>query len=161
MRVFPTYIAVSGLFGGAFAAFGATNIKGQTKLFGTSFGILAKNASYDYVIVGGGTAGLTVAARLAAQPNVSVAVIEAGSFYEIDNGNISQVPGYGANYLSFNDLTPSPVLVDWGLITEPQDVRTPLIHRAYSLTDRFQGPQQPSNSLLRWQDPWGEVGQHT
>nr|AUZ97941.1 glucose-methanol-choline oxidoreductase [Aspergillus terreus] len=121
MRVFPTYIAVSGLFGGAFAAFGATNIKGQTKLFGTSFGILAKNASYDYVIVGGGTAGLTVAARLAAQPNVSVAVIEAGSFYEIDNGNISQVPGYGANYLSFNDLTPSPVLVDWGLITEPQD----------------------------------------
>ncbi|KAB8229592.1 GMC family oxidoreductase [Aspergillus alliaceus] len=120
MRVPLTYVALSGVFTGAFAVFGATNTKGQTKLFGNSFGILAKNASYDYVIVGGGTAGLTVAARLAAQPDVTVAVIEAGSFYEIDNGNTSQVPGYGATYLSFNDLTPSPVLVDWGLITEPQ-----------------------------------------
>ena len=34
--------------------------------------------SYDYVIVGGGTAGLTLAARLTEDPNVSVGVIEAG-----------------------------------------------------------------------------------
>ncbi|KAE8373501.1 hypothetical protein BDV26DRAFT_285071 [Aspergillus bertholletiae] len=120
MRVPPTYVALCSLFTGAFAVFGSTNTNGHTKLFGNSFGILAENASYDYVIVGGGTAGLTVAARLAAQPDVSVAVIEAGSFYEIDHGNTSQVPGYGAKYLSFNDLAPSPVLVDWGLVTEPQ-----------------------------------------
>ena len=54
---------------------------------GDSFGIPGKNASYDYVIVGGGTGGLTIAARLAEDKNVSVAVIEAGGFYQIDNGN--------------------------------------------------------------------------
>jgi choline dehydrogenase-like flavoprotein len=33
---------------------------------------------FDYVIVGGGTAGLVMAARLTENPNVSVGVIEAG-----------------------------------------------------------------------------------
>ena len=45
------------------------------------------NATYDYVVIGGGTAGLTIAARLAEDPDVSVAVIEAGGFYQQDNGN--------------------------------------------------------------------------
>jgi len=54
---------------------------------GNSFGVPGKNASYDYVIVGGGTGGLTIAARLAEDKNTSVAVIEAGGFYQIDNGN--------------------------------------------------------------------------
>jgi choline dehydrogenase-like flavoprotein len=39
------------------------------------------------VIVGGGIGGLTIAARLAEDKNASVAVIEAGGFYQIDNGN--------------------------------------------------------------------------
>ena len=33
---------------------------------------------YDYVIAGGGTAGLTLAARLTENPQVTVGVIEAG-----------------------------------------------------------------------------------
>ncbi len=33
---------------------------------------------YDFVVVGGGTAGLCVAARLTEDPNISVAVLEAG-----------------------------------------------------------------------------------
>lgn len=35
--------------------------------------------SFDFVVVGGGTAGLAVAARLAEWDNVTVAVIEAGT----------------------------------------------------------------------------------
>lgn len=62
--------------------------------------------------MGGGTAGLTVAARLAENPNVTIAVIEAGDFYEAVNGNLSIVPGYGA-------LVSTPA-VDWGFQTTPQ-----------------------------------------
>ena len=37
------------------------------------------NQTFDYVIVGGGTAGLAVAARLTETPDVKVAVLEAGA----------------------------------------------------------------------------------
>lgn len=33
---------------------------------------------YDFVVVGGGTSGLCVAARLTENPNITVAVVEAG-----------------------------------------------------------------------------------
>jgi choline dehydrogenase-like flavoprotein len=56
-------------------------------LYSNSFGVPGLNATYDYVVIGGGTAGLTIAARLAEDPNVSVAVIEAGGFYQQENGN--------------------------------------------------------------------------
>ncbi|KAF2496541.1 alcohol oxidase [Lophium mytilinum] len=84
-------------------------------LLGSSFGIPA-SATYDYVVVGGGTAGLTIAARLAENPRFSVAVIEAGSFYEISNGNLSQVPAFDY-YWTGKDYNP---LVDWGYQTVPQ-----------------------------------------
>lgn len=54
---------------------------------GDSFGVPGQNATYDYVVVGGGTGGLTIAARLAEEEGVSVAVVEAGGFYQMDNGN--------------------------------------------------------------------------
>lgn len=69
--------------------------------------------------MGGGTAGLTIAARLAENPSISVAVVEAGGFYEIENGNISQVPAYDITY-DIPSSTPPPV--DWGFTTEPQKV---------------------------------------
>ena len=62
------------------------------QLTGNSFGIAGLNATYGYVIVGGGTAGAVVAARLTQHTNASVALVEAGSFYELSNGNWSQLP---------------------------------------------------------------------
>ena len=81
-------------------------------LLGSSFGVPGKNATFAYVIAGGGTAGLTLATRLAEQQSGGVAVIEAGSFYEIGNGNISHVPAGDGTYngKSKDDWQP---LVDW------------------------------------------------
>ena len=88
---------------------------------GYTFGSPGKNASFDYVIVGGGTAGLTLATRLAANTSLNIAVIEAGGFYEADAGNVSVVPGYDAFFASTSpsDLNP---LIDWGFVTTPQTV---------------------------------------
>ncbi|KAL8759408.1 MAG: hypothetical protein Q9199_000777 [Rusavskia elegans] len=72
-------------------------------------------------IIGGGTAGLTVAQRLAENPQLSVAVIEGGSFYEIDNGNYSQIPAYDVQFSSPDPASIQP-LVDWGIIASPQAV---------------------------------------
>lgn len=49
-------------------------------LLGSHFGVPGLNASFDYVIAGGGTAGLTLAKCLTESESVSVAVIEAGDF---------------------------------------------------------------------------------
>jgi choline dehydrogenase len=88
-------------------------------LLGTAFGIPGRNATFDYVVVGGGNAGLTIASRLAENQTVSVAVIEAGGFYEIDNGNYSVVPGYSSFYTG-SDMADYQPLVDWGFNTQPQ-----------------------------------------
>lgn len=50
-------------------------------------------------------------------------MVEAGSFYELDGGNTSQVPGYGSNFLDFDDLAKDFQLTDWDLITANQSVR--------------------------------------
>ncbi|POS77449.1 GMC oxidoreductase [Diaporthe helianthi] len=70
--------------------------------------------TYDYIVVGGGLAGLTVAARLSEDADVTVAVIEAGQDI------------YGPHESRF--LTPSAVLYDsflnteydWKYMTTPQ-----------------------------------------
>ncbi|XPS76669.1 Choline dehydrogenase [Ascochyta lentis] len=88
---------------------------------GNDFGI-PQNASYDYVIVGGGTAGLTLAYRLAEDGTNSVAVVEAGGFYEQDNGNTSVVPAYCPRYGAVTEESASQYpLVDWGFITAAQE----------------------------------------
>ncbi|RMD40865.1 hypothetical protein DV735_g4272, partial [Chaetothyriales sp. CBS 134920] len=92
---------------------------GRTRLDGSSFGVLGINKTFDYIVVGGGTAGLTIASRLAANPALSVAVIEAGGFYEQNNGNISQVPAFAVQYSSASPSSIQP-FVDWGIVSLPQ-----------------------------------------
>ncbi|EME44923.1 hypothetical protein DOTSEDRAFT_87417 [Dothistroma septosporum NZE10] len=88
---------------------------------GNDFGI-ALNATYDYVIVGGGTAGLAVAYRLAEDGTKRVAVVEAGGFYEKENGNTSVVPAYCTQYGDTTEMSVNQFpLVDWGFLTEPEE----------------------------------------
>lgn len=93
----------------------------QQVIASNHFGIPGQNATYDYVVIGGGTAGLAVAYRLAEDGTKSVAVVEAGGFYQVENGNVSVVPAYNQEY---NYITPESQwdapLVDWGFLTTPQ-----------------------------------------
>ncbi len=124
-----TQLRISSLFLCIVAVSGEANLltfinAGIGNVLGTAFGAPGTNATFDYVIVGGGTAGLTIATRLAEDPTISVAVIEAGGFYELDNGNRSTVPGY-ANFYTGSDPRNYNPLVDWGFTTVPQTVRIP------------------------------------
>lgn len=89
--------------------------------FGSSFGAPGDNATYDYLVVGGGTAGLTLATRLIEQNVGSVAVVEAGSFYEITNSNFSEIPATGSFFSGKAEDDWQP-LIDWGYHTTPQEV---------------------------------------
>lgn len=72
--------------------------------------------NFDYVIVGGGTAGLVLANRLTENADIHVAVIEAGTSPEDVAGNLTQVPGYaGELYGNAGEL-------NWGFSTTPQEV---------------------------------------
>ncbi|KAI1812610.1 glucose-methanol-choline oxidoreductase [Poronia punctata] len=103
----------------ALAAGSVSALGDPSRLLGSSFGIPGDNATYDYVIVGGGTAGLAVAARLVEQRAGTVAVVEAGTFYELSNGNNSMVPG-GDGAFTGKGVDDWQPLIDWGYLTTPQ-----------------------------------------
>ncbi len=65
---------------------------------------------FDYIVIGAGTAGCTLAAQLTAQPQVHVLLIEAGP---PDRNRAIRTP------LSFSKLFRTPL--DWNFWTEPQE----------------------------------------
>ncbi|KAI9797972.1 MAG: hypothetical protein M1833_005028 [Piccolia ochrophora] len=69
------------------------------------------SASYDYLVVGGGTAGLVLAARLSEIPSMTVGVIEAGGDQTEDLNVLT--PGLATSMLGNSTY-------DWGYQTTPQ-----------------------------------------
>ncbi|PSK59293.1 Cellobiose dehydrogenase [Elsinoe australis] len=66
--------------------------------------------SYDYIIVGGGPSGLTVANRLSEDPNINVLVIEAGQADQAE-------PSVRSPFLAGQNIGST---YDWNLTTVPQ-----------------------------------------
>ncbi|PQE07453.1 aryl-alcohol dehydrogenase protein [Rutstroemia sp. NJR-2017a BBW] len=70
-------------------------------------------SSYDYIIIGGGTAGLTIACRLSEDPNIQVLVLEAGA-NRLKDPNILTPGLVGALYDNPD--------YDWEFKTVPQKI---------------------------------------
>ncbi|PPJ59316.1 hypothetical protein CBER1_04211 [Cercospora berteroae] len=87
-------------------------------LLGTIEGAIGEEQTFDYVVVGGGTAGIPIAVRLA-QAGFSVALIEAGVFYEIGKPVLGTTPAGAFFGVGWSELDQIPT-VDWGFTTEPQ-----------------------------------------
>ena len=90
-------------------------------LIGSHFGIPGLPGSFDYIIAGGGTAGLSIARRLAGNSSLSIAVVEAGDFYEFSNGNLSEIPADASMFIGSNPVEKNPRL-DWYQYTTRQPV---------------------------------------
>ncbi|KAF8873508.1 alcohol oxidase [Mucidula mucida] len=67
--------------------------------------------TFDYVVIGAGTAGIALATRLAERTTMSVGVIEAGELHF--NDSLLDIPG------NLGQVADNPNY-DWGLSTEPQ-----------------------------------------
>src|SRR5689334_22993926 len=100
---------------------GALTRRDLFKLFGVSaaaFGLPSAtgcgddSSPYDYVIVGAGSAGCTLAARLLADSDARVLLIEAGGSNDLD-----EVKDFTQSYR----LTLPDSQVDWGYKSEPQE----------------------------------------
>ena len=70
-----------------------------------------ENAAFDFIVVGGGTAGLVVASRLTEDPKISVVVLEAGT-NRLGDPRIT-VPGLGMATFEDPDF-------DWNFRSTPQ-----------------------------------------
>lgn len=76
-------------------------------------------ATFDCVIVGGVTAGLTLANRLSAVSKLKVAVVIAGTLYQFTNPSLSSTPAGDVVFVGSDPADTNP-LVDWNFVTQPQ-----------------------------------------
>lgn len=86
---------------------------------GALTGQLGVEATYDYVVIGGGTAGSAIATRLS-QAGHGVAILEAGEFYELGKPVLASTPGGDFSFVG-SDIHDSDPLTDWEFVTTNQN----------------------------------------
>ncbi|KAG9125584.1 hypothetical protein FRC07_006994, partial [Ceratobasidium sp. 392] len=111
----------------------------------TSDGAVFASRDYDYIVVGGGTAGLVVAARLSEDPNIFVGVIDAGQY--LVNDPLIDTPR------SAIALQGNPKY-DWLFKSTPQPN---LNNRVIDLPRRGKGTWGIKASKAEY-DAWGKLG---
>lgn len=118
----------------------------QNIVHGSSFGIPGRNYTFDYLVIGGGQAGLTIAARLAENASLLIGVVEAGTFSYLTNGNLSEVPATDITYAGkdVDDWHPG---IDWGFVTTPQEARIVLLWSSVFVADHIPGTSQCLGTL--------------
>ena len=112
---------------------------------------MTEEEHFDYIVIGAGSAGCAVAARLSGDPNARVALLEAGP---ADRGRLFEVPGlFGLQQKS---------ATDWDLQTEPE----PQLggRRAYLPRGRVLGGTSSMNTMVYIRghaddyDGWAQLG---
>ncbi|KAF5125123.1 Dehydrogenase patE [Metarhizium anisopliae] len=86
--------------------------------FGAVQGLLGRDQEFDFVVVGGGTAGNAMGYRLA-EAGFKTAIIEAGTFFELSKPGFATIPGLDVLFVgsdSFEALSPA----DWKFQSTPQ-----------------------------------------
>ncbi|KAJ6134693.1 Dehydrogenase patE [Penicillium sp. IBT 18751x] len=100
------------LAGAAFTALSGFIVFPETAYYGSFRWLSSWNARFDYVVVGGGTAGITIGTRLA-QNGFKVTIVEAGGYYE-NTHPVSKVPGSAVLGVGADVKTASAV--DWRFV---------------------------------------------
>ncbi|KAK2616174.1 hypothetical protein QQS21_000806 [Conoideocrella luteorostrata] len=81
-------------------------------------GLLNRDQEFDYVVAGGGTAGNVVGYRLA-EAGYNVAIIEAGTFFELSKPALGTTPGLDVLFVGA-DQSEALSAADWKFETTPQ-----------------------------------------
>lgn len=108
--------------------------------------------TYDYIVVGAGSAGATIAARLSEDPNVSVLLLEAGGTHK---HWAVRIPG-----AMVTNILPTPR--NWGFDTVPQKALNSRI--GFQPRGKMLGGSSGSNAMIYIRgakydyDNWAEMG---
>lgn len=105
----PIFSAISSIFQG--------NGLVQASL-GTLRGFFGQDQEFDYVVIGGGTAGNAIGYRLA-EAGFKVAIVEAGTVFELSKPGFSTIPGFDVLFVGSGEYEAISA-ADWKFETAPQ-----------------------------------------